>query len=121
SAEVGHRISKEEYAREEPKLREALLMAQWNLSRPGRGPVLLIISGVESGGRGETANKLTEWMDPRHIRVFAFAQRPEEERAPPVMWRYWRSFPPRGKLGIFMNAWYNELLNAHALGKVLPK
>ena len=83
SAEIGHRLSKEDYAREEPKLREALLNAQWDLSQSGRGPVLLVISGVEAGGRGETANKLTEWMDPRHIRVVAFGPRTGDERRAP--------------------------------------
>jgi len=121
SAEIGHRIAKARYAREQSVLRDALLNAQYDLSQSGAGPVLVIISGVESGGRGETANKLTEWMDPRYIRVLAFAERTEEERAHPTLWRYWRNLPPRGKLGIFMNAWYNELLNAHALGSVRPK
>ena len=117
SAEIGHRVSKQLFAREEPKLREAMLNAQFDLSRSGRGPVLLIISGVEGGGRGETANKLTEWMDPRHIRVFAFGERTEEEEARPPGWRYWRRLPPKGKLGIFMNAWYNELMIAHLRGR----
>jgi polyphosphate:AMP phosphotransferase len=116
SAEIGHRVSKRIYAREEPKLREALLNAQFDLSQSGRGPVLLIISGVEAGGRGETANKLTEWMDPRHIRVVAFADRTAEELARPAAWRYWRALPPRGKLGIFLNAWYNEAAPAHVRG-----
>ncbi len=118
SAEVGHRISKEEYAREEPKLREALLMAQWKLSRSGRGPVLLIISGVEAGGRGETANKLTEWMDPRHIRVVAFGPRSGDELERPLPWRYWRALPPKGRIGIFMNAWYNEVLASRLSGRI---
>ncbi len=118
SAEVGHRISKEEYAREEPKLREALLMAQWNLSRSGRGPVLLIISGVEAGGRGETANTLTEWMDPRHIRVVAFGPRSGDELVRPLPWRYWRALPPKGRIGIFMNAWYNEVLVRRLTGRI---
>ena len=118
SAETGHRISKSDYAREEPKLREALLNAQYDLSLSGRGPVLLIISGVEGGGRGETANQLTEWMDPRHIRVLAFGLPTSEEQAHPPAWRYWRALPPRGKIGIFMNAWYNELLAARVEGKI---
>jgi len=117
SAEVGHRISKEEYAREEPRLREALLLAQWKLSRSGHGPVLLIISGVEAGGRGETANTLTEWMDPRHIRVVAFGPRSGDELQRPLPWRYWRALPPKGRIGIFMNAWYNEVLASHLSGK----
>ncbi len=118
SAEIGHKIPKAAYAREEPKLRDALLNAQYDLSRSGRGPVLLVISGVESGGRGETANKLTEWMDPRFIRVIAFGPRTQEELARPPMWRYWRVLPPRGKVGIFMNAWYNELLIGHMQGEI---
>jgi len=99
-------------------LREALLNAQWDLSQSGRGPMLLIISGVEAGGRHETANKLTEWMDPRHIRVMAFGRRTPEELVRPAPWRYWRSLPPRGKVGIFMNAWYNEMLAARLRGDI---
>jgi len=113
SAEVGHRISKSVYARTEPKLRDALLNGQYDLSQAGRGPVLVLISGVEGGGRGETANKLTEWMDPRHIHVVAFGPRTPEEAARPAAWRYWRALPPRGRLGIFMNAWYNEVTLEH--------
>jgi polyphosphate:AMP phosphotransferase len=118
SAEIGHRIAKRVYAREEPKLREALLNAQYDLSQVKRGPVLLLISGVEAGGRGETANKLTEWMDPRHIRVSAFGPRTPEEAARPEAWRYWQALPPKGKLGIFMNGWYNELTGARVRGDV---
>ena len=118
SAEIGHTMPKPAYAREEPKLRELLLNAQFDLSQSGRGPLLLIISGVEGGGRGETANKLTEWMDPRHIHVVAFGPRAPEEAARPPAWRYWRSLPPKGKIGILMNAWYNEATLAHVQGKI---
>ena len=118
SAEIGHQIDKARYAREEPKLREALLNAQYDLYARQHGPVLLIISGVESGGRGETANQLTEWMDPRHIRVVAFGPRTPEEAARPDAWRFWRALPPKGKIGIFMNAWYRDILAARVDGEI---
>ena len=118
SAEIGHRISKQTYTRKEPHLREALLNAQFDLSQTGRGPVLIILSGVQAAGRGETANKLTEWMDPRHIRVFAFGPRTPEEAERPPAWRYWRALPPKGKIGIFLNAWYNEAMQARVRGKI---
>src|SRR2546426_5827558 len=108
SAEIGHKISKQVYLRKEPPLRKALLNAQFDLSQTRRGPVLIILSGVHAGGGGETANKLTEWMDPRHIRVVAFAESTPEESAHPEAWRYWHALPPRGKLGVFLNAWYHE-------------
>jgi AMP-polyphosphate phosphotransferase len=118
SAEIGHRVAKRVYARAAPKLREALLNAQYDLSQTGRGPVLLVISGVEAGGRGETANKLTEWMDPRHIRVVAFGPRLPKDTGRPPAWRYWRTLPPKGKIGIFMNAWYEEAMLAQIRGEI---
>jgi polyphosphate:AMP phosphotransferase len=118
SAEIGHRISKKAYARKEPLLRKALLNAQFDLSQTRCGPVLIILSGVHAGGRGETANKLTEWMDPRHIRVVAFGPRSPEEAERPPAWRYWRALPPKGKIGIFLNAWYNEAMQARARGRI---
>ena len=118
SAEIGHRLDKKVYAQEEAKLREALLNAQFELSEKRRGPILLLISGVESGGRGETANQLTAWMDPRHVRVHAFGAALPEEAVRPRAWRYWRALPPTGKIGIFMNAWYRDALEDRVAGRI---
>jgi polyphosphate:AMP phosphotransferase len=118
SAEVGHKVAKSVFAREVPKLREALLANQFEMGAHQRGPILLLVSGVEGGGRGETANTLNEWMDPRHIRTHAFGERTQDELARPPAWRYWRALPPRGKIGIFMNAWYRELVVARALERI---
>jgi polyphosphate kinase 2 (PPK2 family) len=114
SAEVGHTIAKATYAREEPKLREALIIGQFEMSRAQRGPILILISGLEGGGRGETANQLNEWMDPRFIRTHAFGPGAPEEKVRPTAWRYWRALPPRGRIGIFMNAWYRQLAGEHS-------
>jgi polyphosphate:AMP phosphotransferase len=118
SAEVGHAIAKAQYARAEPKLREALLSAQFELHGKGRGPVLLLLSGLTGGGRSEIANRLSAWMDPRFIRVVAFGERTPEELAHPFAWRYWMTLPPRGRFGIFVNAWYGEALAAHVGGAI---
>jgi polyphosphate:AMP phosphotransferase len=118
SAEVGHKLSKRAYAQQEPKLRETLLNAQYDLSQTRHGPVLLVISGVHAGGRGETANKLTEWMDPRHIRVVAFGPRTPEEALRPPAWRYWNAMPPKGKLGIFLHGWYSDAMAAASSGGI---
>src|SRR5258708_26224656 len=101
SAELGHAISKQTYARQVPKLREALLDAQYDLFARGRFPAVVLIAGVDGAGKGETGNLLNEWMDPRHIRVAAFGEPSDEERERPPMWRYWREPPPKGQNGIF--------------------
>lgn len=108
SAELGHSISKQTYARQVPKLRESLLDAQYDLFQDGRFAVIVLMDGMDGAGKGETVNLLNEWMDPRHIRVAAFAELSDEERERPPMWRYWRELPPKGKIGIFFGHWYTD-------------
>lgn len=108
SAELGHKIDKAVYEREEPKLREALLNAQFDLAASARFPVIIVIGGVDGAGKGETVNLLNEWMDPRHIHTHAFPEPSDEERERPRMWRFWRALPPKGKLGILFGAWHTE-------------
>jgi polyphosphate:AMP phosphotransferase len=107
SAELGHTIAKQTFDREVPRLREALLDAQYDLFQLARFPVIVLIGGVDGAGKGETVNLLNEWMDPRHIRTVAFGDPSDEERERPSMWRYWRALPPKGKIGILFGHWYN--------------
>ena len=81
SAELGHAVDKETYKKELPALREALLEVQTDVLRSARFPVIILISGVDGAGKGETVNILNEWMDPRHIRTHALDEPSAEERA----------------------------------------
>jgi polyphosphate:AMP phosphotransferase len=108
SAEVGHRIDREEYRQREPALRAALLQAQLDLGALKRFPVLIVVGGVDGAGKGETVNLLNEWMDPRHIDTHAFAAPSDEEAERPRMWRFWRVLPPKGRIGILFGAWHSR-------------
>lgn len=105
-AELGHAVSKEEYAKRSVELRDALLALQYQLKEKPTFPVIVVIGGVEGGGRGETVNALTSWMDPRHVEVNGFGDPSDEESERPRFWRYWRALPPKGKVGIFLGSWY---------------
>ena len=108
SAELGHKIDKETFKKEVPKLRAALLDVQDDLLQKKEFPVVILISGVDGSGKGETINLLYSWMDPRHISTLAFSAPSDEERSRPYMWRYWRALPPKGKVGIFAGSWYSH-------------
>ncbi len=108
AAELGHKVSKEEYAQREPILREALLKAQYDLLAHAKFPVIIIIGGVDGAGKGETVNLLNEWMDPRHIVTHAFGESSDEEAERPPMWRFWRALPPKGRIGVLFGSWYTE-------------
>lgn len=116
SADLDHEISKEEYKREEPGLREALLNAQFDVGEAKKFPVLILIGGVDGAGKGETVNLLNEWMDPRHIVTYAFGEPSDEEASRPPMWRFWRALPPKGKIGIFFGSWYTAPIVKRVLG-----
>lgn len=118
SANLDHRIDKATYKREEAKLREALLNAQYDLKENGRFPVLILIAGVEGAGKGETINLLHEWMDPRHISTHAFFEPSDEERERPAQWRFWRALPPKGKVGVFFGAWHTMPIIRRVAGEI---
>jgi polyphosphate:AMP phosphotransferase len=116
SADLDHAISKEEFKREEPRLREALLNAQYDVGSLKKFPVLIIIGGVDGAGKSETVNLLNEWMDPRFIDTYAFGEPSDEEASRPPMWRFWRTLPPKGRIGIFFGSWYTVPIVKRVLG-----
>ena len=73
SAILGHTIDKETFKVEELKLRPALLEAQEMLRENGTFPVIILISGVDGSGKGDTINTLYEWMDPRYMSTRTFS------------------------------------------------
>ncbi|MBL8418674.1 MAG: polyphosphate:AMP phosphotransferase [Dechloromonas sp.] len=118
SAELGHAIDKETFKKEVPKLRAALLDIQYDMLEKKEFPVIILISGVDGSGKGETINLLYSWMDPRHISTLAFSEPSDEETSRPFMWRYWRALPPKGKVGIFAGSWYSQPIADRIAGKM---
>ena len=107
AAELGQQISKEEFKRRVPRLRTQLLDVQRQLTG-ARFPVIVVFAGVDAAGKGETVNLLNEWMDPRWILTRAYGEPSDEERQRPEYWRYWRDLPPKGRVGLFLSAWYSR-------------
>ena len=107
AAELGHEISKPDYVKQVPAIRAGLLQAQRDLIE-ARVPLILIVSGADGAGKSETVNRLHEWFDPRGLETSVFGPTSDEERDRPPFWRFWRSLPPRGRVGIFFGSWYTD-------------
>jgi len=108
TAEIGHKLAKSQYRREEPRLRERLLKLQYRLLENAGFPVVILVNGVDGAGKGDTVNLLNEWMDPRHIRTRAFGPPGDDARERPEMWRYWKALPPKGRIAILFGSWYSD-------------
>jgi polyphosphate:AMP phosphotransferase len=107
-AELGHKIERDEYDREEPKVRAELLRAQYALKDGAKFSVLVIVSGMAGAGKGETVNLLEAWMDPRLIETHAFGKPSDEEAERPRLYRYWNAMPPKGKIAVMFGGWYED-------------
>ncbi|MCL2591617.1 MAG: polyphosphate:AMP phosphotransferase [Betaproteobacteria bacterium] len=118
SAELGHTIDKKTFREEVQKLREALLEVQFELREKGKFQVLILISGVDGAGKGETINDLYGWMDPRYLFARAYSATGEEEPAYPFMWRFWHELPPKGRIGILTGSWYSAPIHRFINGEI---
>ncbi|MEM7120592.1 MAG: polyphosphate:AMP phosphotransferase [Pseudomonadota bacterium] len=116
TAELGRAIPRKEFRKIETVLRQELLQLQNELHKGGDFQVILIFAGVDGGGKGETVSLLNEWMDPRWLITRAYDEATDGERERPEFWRYWRDLPPRGRIGMFLSAWYSRPVVEHAQG-----
>lgn len=118
SAELNHQLSDKDFQAEEPRLREALLDAQFDMLEKKDRSVLIIVGGVEGAGKGETINLLSSWLDPRQLEVHAITEPSDEERARPEYFRHFRRLPPRGKIGIHFGSWHTAPILQYAYKQV---
>ncbi len=117
SAELQHELDKATFDKEEQRLREELLAAQYDVLESKRRALLIVVAGADGAGKGETVNLLNSWLDPRHVRTWGFGPPTDEEARHPTFWRYWRLLPPRGQTGVFFGSWYTEPIQGRVFGK----
>jgi polyphosphate kinase 2 (PPK2 family) len=117
TAELGQKVSRDDFERVSNRLRTELLAVQQDL-READFPVIVVFAGVDGAGKGESVNLLNEWMDPRWIVTRAYDAPSEEERDRPTFWRFWRDLPPKGQIGLFLSCWYSRPILDHVHGRI---
>ena len=73
-------------------------------------PTLILFEGWDAAGKGGAIQRLTDVLDPRSYRVHPFGKPTDEEKAHHYLWRFWRSLPMAGQIGIFDRSWYGRVL-----------
>lgn len=71
-------------------------------------PVLIIVDGWESSGRGTVINDLCRELDPKHFNVSVFDR---DRKDFPYMGRFWRRIPAYGDVRVFDRSYYFDLIN----------
>ena len=109
AAELGAKVSKQDYEAALAQLRADLINAQFDLKKADF-PVLLMVAGDDRVGCNEVLNVLHEWMDARYLQTSVFGEMTEEEARQPRFWRLWHALPGRGEFGIFAGSWATQVI-----------
>src|ERR1700760_2003454 len=72
--------------------------------------VLLVLPGIDAGGKDGTIKHVMSGVNPQAVEVRAFKQPSADELNHDFLWRYQRALPGRGRIGIFNRSHYEEVL-----------
>jgi len=70
--------------------------------------VVIVFEGRDAAGKGGAIRRLTEKMNPRHLRIVALPKPTEEEKTQWYFQRYINELPKGGEMVFFDRSWYNR-------------
>jgi PPK2 family polyphosphate:nucleotide phosphotransferase len=88
----------------------ALTEAQDLLYADGRYSLLIVLQAMDAAGKDGTIKHVMSGVNPQGCQVFSFKKPSAEELAHNFLWRYMRSLPERGRIGIFNRSYYEDVL-----------
>jgi PPK2 family polyphosphate:nucleotide phosphotransferase len=103
----------------------ALAEAQSLLYANDRYAVLIVLQAMDAAGKDGTIKHVMSGVNPQGCQVFSFKKPSAEELDHNFLWRYMRSLPERGRIGIFNRSYYEDVLvvkvHPELLGRQLPR
>lgn len=85
------------------------LGGQTNDGKIGPG-LLIVVEGVDAGGKGGAIRRTVQRLDPRHFSVYSYSKPSERELRHHFLWRFWTKIPGQGGMCVFDRSWYGRLL-----------
>lgn len=105
----GHdgRLPRAVYEREMFRLQAELVKLQeWVRAEGAR--VVVVFEGRDAAGKGSTIKRVTEYLNPRVVRIVALPAPTERERTQWYFQRYVEHLPAAGEIALFDRSWYNR-------------
>src|SRR5215217_2683062 len=98
-----------------------LAEAQDLLYADGRYSVLIVLQAMDAAGKDGTIKHVMSGVNPQGCQVFSFKKPSAEELAHNFLWRYMKSLPERGRIGIFNRSYYEDVLVVKVHSEFLGK
>lgn len=107
--ELDKKISKKEYKEIMDQLQPHLSELQ-RQAKEKKIPVIILVEGLDSSGKGTLIRNIIEPLDPRGFTVYTNGRVTEDEAMHPYFWRYVSKTPERGRIAVFDCGWYRWVL-----------
>ena len=84
------------------------LTRQQMLLKEKKLPVLVLMEGWGTAGKGNCIGRVIQNIDPRFFNVESLEKKTEEEKRKPFLYRYFKRLPEAGKFAFFDSGWMDE-------------
>jgi PPK2 family polyphosphate:nucleotide phosphotransferase len=108
--EYTHGVRKQGAASRLEKNLERLSVLQYLLYAEARRSLLVVLQGIDAGGKDGTIRHVMSGLNPQGVQVTPFKAPDGEEKRHDYLWRVHRAVPEYGKIGIFNRSHYEDVL-----------
>src|SRR5450631_3075079 len=97
-----------------------LSVLQYLLYAEGRRSLLVVLQGIDAGGKDGTIQHVMSGLNPQGVRVTSFKVPEGSEKRHDYLWRVHRAVPEFGQMGIFNRSHYEDVLVVR-VHSIVPK
>lgn len=101
---LAEKPEKEELKQRLKAARERLAVQQMKI-KEHKLPVLVLLEGWGTSGKGSTIGQVIQNIDPRFFKVASMEMIREEDQRKPFLWRYFKEIPEAGKFVFMDSGW----------------
>jgi PPK2 family polyphosphate:nucleotide phosphotransferase len=108
--ETEHYTKKKDVTKELEKQRRRIQKLQERLYAENERGMLIVLQAMDTGGKDGTIKHVFSGVNPQGCRVSSFKAPSAEEANHDFLWRYHKSAPAKGRIGIFNRSHYEDVL-----------
>src|ERR1022692_2227617 len=105
-----HGVDKADAEGQLEKNRQRLSVLQYMLYAEAKRSVLVVLQGIDAGGKDGTIKHVMSGLNPQGVTVTSFKVPEGEEKRHDYLWRIHQAVPEWGKIGIFNRSHYEDVL-----------
>lgn len=109
------KLSDEELSARLNAAREKLMKQQMQVKEK-KLPVLVLVEGWGTSGKGYILGQVIKNIDPRFFRVASMGEPTEEEKRKPFLYRHFAKIPETGKFMFLDSGWMDEVIKGRLHG-----